>query len=282
MTLIKYIGFIILYLVVISTVMGMVITEKTGDKFNTISTDIYSGNTVDLSGKTEFDNLINTNYITYSDWSFVNNTLYYSGEGIDNEIYLKGIQPENGVYTVIYDIDNSEDLSFWIYITEGGYNNQYSYIMEYDTSTGIVSIAYPYNRNAVGEFFREEIISVSQDLSGELSLKTVLDTNTGNIKIYKDNVEFIDIPVSLKDDYDHYGGLEVLTAGSFTVNSIATKIVITSNDDNNNIDFITTIAKLMLWTVPEEYMPLMFNIILIKLPILMLGIAVAFYIRGVS
>jgi len=281
--MIKFIAGILLYLLIISTFFGFVISEAMNEDFNTINMDIYSGDVVDFSGETDFSKLIDASIINSQQWNIVDNKLIFDGiyAGSINErpIFFKGIQPDNeGNYEVKYYFNNSENLKFELWITDGGIYDSDAYILFYDGNN--LKMYYPYIHTTVGVYFRTEIFSEPKILSGIHTLTTKVNPNEQTLKIYIDSSLFQSVPIEIKDSYPHYGGIMITETGTFTLTRIESTILITDATDNSN--FLSLIANLVLWSVPEKYMPLIFNIILIKFPLMLLTISVAFYIRGIS
>lgn len=281
--MIKFVAGIILYLLIVSTFFGFIVSEAMNEDLPGINTEIYSGDIVDFSGNTDFSEFIDSSIINSQQWIITDNTLIFNGIYSDstNErpIFFKGIKPTiDNVYEVKYFLNNSEDLSFELWITDGGLFDSDAYILYYSDST--LTLYNPYLHTLVGEFLKTEMFSQPVSLSGENTITTKLDYDNQNLKIYINDNLFQDIPTEIKSYYPHYAGIIITETGEFSITRIKSDILITDNTDNSN--FLTLIANLVLWSVPEKYMPLIFNIILIKFPLMLLTISVAFYIRGVS
>lgn len=281
--MIKFIAGILLYLLIISTFFGFVVSEAIGEDLKGINTEIYSGDIVDFSGTTNFAELIDASIINSQQWSIIDDKLTFTGiySGSSNElpIFFKGIQKNSDDnYEVKYFFNNSEDLSFELWITDGGLFDSDAYILYYDGTN--LKMYNPYIHTFAGSYFKTEMFSEIVSLSGEHTITTVIDETNQLLKIYIDTNLFKEIPTEIKSSYPHYGGIIITETGTFTISRIESTVFITDNTDNSN--FLTLIANLVLWTVPEKYMPLMFNLILIKFPLLLLTISVAFYIRGIS
>ena len=281
--MIRFIAGIILYLLIISTFFSFVVSEAINEDLPGINTEIYSGDVVDFSGNTDFTALIDASIINSQQWNIVNNQLVFNGTYADsaNErpIFFKGIQlNEDNEYKIKYYFNNSDDLTFEIWITDGGLFDSDAYILVYDGSN--LKLYNPYTHTFAGEFLKTEMFSTPISLSGEHTITTVLNPSTQILEIYIDSALNQQIPTEIKNYYPHYGGIIITETGEFSISRIESSIFITENTDNSN--FITLIGNLLLWSVPEKYMPLIFNIILIKFPLLILTISVTFYIRGVS
>jgi len=281
--MIKFLAGIILYLLIISTFFGFVVSEKMSDELSGINTEIYKGDFVDFSGTTNFNALIDQSSLVSQSWNIVNNVLIYNDtysalKGI-HPIFFKGIQPNiDNEYKVKYYFNNSEDLNFEIWVTDGGIYDEHSFILKYDKTN--LKMYNPYIHSIIGEYFQTEMFSIPISLTGIHTITTILNPITQKIQIYVDDTLIQDIPTKIRDDYTHYGGIFVPETGTFQVTKIESDITISADTGDHN--FLALIGRLMLYTVPEEYMPLIFNIILIKFPIILLGIVIAFYIRGVS
>ena len=281
--MIKFVAGIILYLLIISTFFGFVVSEAMNEDLPGLNTEIYSGDIVDFSGNTDFEKLIDASVINSQQWIITDNILIYGGiySGSANErpIFFKGIKPTiDNIYEVKYFLNNSEDLPFEIWITEGGLFDSDAYILYYSGST--LTMYNPYIHTFVGEYLKTEMFSQTISLSGENTITTKIDYDNQNLKIYINDNLIQDIPTEIKSSYNHYGGIIITETGNFSITRIESTVLITDATDNTN--FLSLVASLVLWSVPEKYMPLIFNIILIKFPLLLLTISVAFYIRGVS
>jgi len=214
---------------------------------------------------------------------YIGNELVFDGTyfGSSNErpIFFKGIQMNSdNEYEVKYFLNNTEDLTFEIWITDGGVFDSDAFILYYD---GINLKMYnPFIHTFVGEYLKTEMFSETVSMSGTHTITTAIDYDNQLLKIYIDDSLFKEIPTEIKNSYPHYGGIIITETGTFSLTRIESVVFITDNTDNSN--FLTLISNLVLWSVPEKYMPLIFNIVLIKFPLLILTISVAFYLRGVS
>lgn len=281
--MLRFITGILLYLIVISTFFGFVVSEAIGEDLEGINTEIYAGDIVDFSGNTDFTALIDASIINSQQWIITDNQLIFNGiyMGSTNErpIFFKGIQENiDNEYEVKYYLNNSEDLTFELWVTDGGILDSDAYILYYDGSN--LKMYNPFAHSIVGGYFKTEMFNNIVSLSGIHTITTNINQEEQTLKIYIDGSLLQEIPTEIKDSYPHYGGIIITETGTFTLTKIESTIFITDNTDNSN--FLTLIGNLVLWSVPEKYMPLLFNIILIKFPLLILTISVAFYIRGVS
>lgn len=280
--MLRFIAGIILYLILISTFFGFIVTESQNEEFKSLNIEMYSGDVVDFSSQTNFEKLIDSNYINSQSWNIEDNTLIfdgiYSSAYFNKPIFFKGIQKNSdNEYNVKYHFNNSEDLTFQIWLSDGGILESDAYILIYDKTT--LKMYNPYYHSTIGSFLKTEMFSIPMSLSGEHIITTIINPTTQTLKIYVDSNLIQEIPTEIKESYPHYGGILITETGTFTLTKIESTIRILESIDNMN--FLSLIANLLLWSVPEKYMPLMFNIILIKFPLLILSIATAFYIRGV-
>lgn len=281
--MIKLVVGIILYLLIVSTFFGVVISGALNEEFSLINADIYSGDIVDFSGDTDFEKIIDSSVVSSQEWHILNGILVFDGISYGatdyDKLFFKGIIPnDENNYKVKYYLNNSEDLSFEIWVTDGGILDSDAYILYYSDSN--LRMYNPYIHSFAGQFLKTEMFSQLVSLSGENTLTTELCTEEQRIKIYINDVLIQDIPTEIKSSYPHYGGIIITETGEFSITRIESTIQISEATDNAN--FLSLVASLVLWSVPEKYMPLIFNIILIKFPLLILTISVAFYIRGVS
>lgn len=280
--MIKYISLIILYLLVISSFLTLVIYEQTSETIQGIDGGVYSGGMADFSGRIDIDTLVDLSGASNFQWKLGNNTLVYDGDyygtTMEKPIYFNGIVPNSaGEYDVTYQIDNVNDLNFELYITQGGISDSSSYILTY--KNGWITMYTPYVHTLVGSFFKTELISQSLSLADEHRIQTIVNPSTQQLSIVIDGSTVLQLNTEIKSSYNHYGGFLIAGDGRFIIEEVTTSIKILDEGDSS---FLGIIASLMLWNVDEKYLPLAFNIILIKFPMIVLTMAIAFYLRGVS
>lgn len=280
--MLKYISLIIFYLLVVSSFFALAIYEETSEEIATIDNTLYSGSQVDLSGDFDLSTICDEDSGSFEEWEIIDNTLVYNGVYLgeaENPILFRGIQKNNaGYYEVEYTINNSENLAFDIYIAKGGLTDSNTITLEY-TSDGVIKTDYPYTRSSVGYFFKKNAYTGSANLSGIHTIKTVLNPLDLYVSVYIDESEVYTIPMDIKEAYDNYGGIKVKDDGHFEITEIKTYVVLSSYDDSS---FISIISALLVWNVSEDYFPATANILLIKFPMIILAIAIAFYVRGVN
>ena len=296
----KWLCILIGYLVVSSALMGFFVLEKENEQFNTLSSIDYRGNLIKLDGSIPLDMFIDTEYstdnlryVTYNNENVLELSSYYGVFGnfdeYKNTVYLKGIEPDNnGAYNVAYHITNTEngDISIIIASTNLGLLPRAikANLINLD-SNPTLQITYDYDElifNVITTPIYTTNINGIWHNSGENVISTILNTNTGRLSIQINGVIVCnELPVSITDIFTIYGGIRLLEPNSVYITEIESEVYLTSDNENTG-NLLKIIAQILTWTVDEQYLPTILNLMFIKFPMICLGIAIALYIRGVS
>jgi hypothetical protein len=278
--MLKYISLIILYILVVSSFFSLVIYEESGTEINNPIGNIYSGGSVDFSGKLNLKDIVDNSYNNMG-WNIVNNTLIRTNGIYDpyaKGLFFKGFIPdENNNINVKIVIDNKDNADFNLYVTSNKksinpISTKKYYVITYRDNK--ISMKYP---DILG--LGENVFSQNINLSGKHTIEYKISNTQKTLDLTIDEALIGSYVLDLEKTYDYYLGVGVFDEGEFIIESIDALILIT---DINETSFTTIIASLLLWNVDEKYLPMAFNILLIKFPLIILTIAVAFYIRGVS
>lgn len=278
--MLKYISLIILYILVVSSVFSLVIYEESGAEISNPIGSIYSGGSVDFSGKLNLNDIVDGSYNNLG-WNIINNTLIRTNGIYDpyaRGLYFKGFIPdESGDINVRIVIDNKDNADFNLYVTSNKKSLNPIPTKKYYTITyrdNKIFMKYPDIFGLGGNVFSQSI-----DLNGKHTIEYKISNTQKTFDLTIDNVLIGTYVLDIEKTYDYYLGIGIFDEGEFVIESIEALILIT---DINEATFTTIIASLLLWNVPDKYLPMAFNILLIKFPLIILTIAVAFYIRGVS
>ena len=278
--MLKYISLIILYILVVSSFFSLVIYEESGTEISNPIGNIYSGGSVDFSGKLNLKDIVDNSYNNMG-WNIINNTLIRTNGIYDpyaKGLFFKGFIPdENNNINVKIVIDNKDNADFNLYVATNKrsinpVSTKKYYVITYRDNK--ISMKYP---DILG--LGENIFSQNINLSGKHTIEYKISNTQKTLDLTIDDVLIGNYVLDLEKTYDYYLGVGVFDEGEFIIESIEALILIT---DINEASFTTIIASLLLWNVPDKYLPMAFNILLIKFPLIILTIAAAFYIRGVS
>ena len=278
--MLKYISLIILYILVVSSFFSLVIYEESGTEISNPIGNIYSGGSVDFSGKLNLKDIVDNSYNNMG-WNIVNNTLIRTNGIYDpyaKGLFFKGFIPdENNNINVKIVIDNKDNADFNLYVTSNKksinpISTKKYYVITYRDNK--ISMKYP---DILG--LGENVFSQNINLSGKHTIEYKISNTQKTLDLTIDEALIGSYVLDLEKTYDYYLGVGVFDEGEFIIESIDALILIT---DINEASFTNIIASLLLWNVDEKYLPMAFNILLIKFPLIILTIAVAFYIRGVS
>jgi len=283
--MIKYIGAIILYLFAISLLISSVVYAETGENIGGISSYGYSATSVNFSEDINFNDIIVADIIDINAWEISNSSLNWIGNGLlYQRVAFQGIQISDNNIEVTYYINNVDNIDYDIYITVGGSSLSDSYILQYDANNQKVYMKELGPREfPLSLLLSDLFVYNSIDLSGNHIIKTKINIATDYIEIYIDDnlIWYGNGNQDSNAPYEYYAGLGIQNSGNFELTQIDTNFILGAiNEDYSN--FLVLMALIMAYTIEELYFPLIFNIILIKVPIIMLGICIAFYFRGVS
>lgn len=283
--MLKYVSLIILYILVVSSFFSIVIYEETGKDVSIPLGNLYEGITIDFTGQLELSDIAGSNFGVIG-WEIANNTLIYKEDNLISNLEpltFKGItEDENKNINVKININNINDSNFILYVTRNDKTlipfsqDLSSYEIHYINNK--LTMYYPYIHTLAFEAFREEIFSQSIDLTGKHTIDYTISNTDKTFTLKIDDVLIGNYPITIDNNYDYYLGISIREVGEFTIESIESTIIIPNIDDTS---FLKIIGSLLLWNVDVKYMPLALNILLIKFPLMILTIAVAFYIRGI-
>ncbi len=272
----KFLCALIMYIVVISAILTYTVYEVQNtqiegvtlpSKFFTEKLEFTDINTVSeiFSGK-----LTMSQYFKLQNNTIVfDNPIPYRYE----DIFLLGVQPQsNGNYEISYNFNNPDNSHFRVWVYRAGFLDSDSVYAEFQDSTLYLKKVLP--------VFTWDTTLVSIPLENPSSgiVKTVYNPNTGYTEIRYNDIVYITSTLDTPKTINHYAGIGV-KGYTFTLSGIETPLLI--NDDEVPSIF-EIIGTLLLWNVSEDYIPNWLNVILIKVPIIFLALAIAFYLRGVS
>ncbi len=273
----KFLCALVMYIVIISSIVTYSVYQMESNRIESISlpsaffTDNINFGEIDSVGSVFDGKITSSSYYTLTNGTLsFNNGLPYRYE----DIYLKGVQPNSeGIYEVSYNISNPDNSFFRFWIYDAGIAGVGSIYAEFtDTKLKLREVGGTY---ILWDSVIEEV-PLTNPTSGIIT--TQYNPTSGYVSIIYDDLIYINKPVNTPNTINYYGGIGVL-GETFAVNGIATPIQ-TQTEETPNIFEI--IGSLLLWNVSEDYIPTWLNIILIKVPIIFLALAIAFYIRGVS
>lgn len=283
--MLKYVSLIILYILVVSSFLSIIIYEETGNEVGIPIGNLYEGITIDFTGNLKLKDIVGNTHGTFG-WELINNTLVYKdGNLISNfePLMFKGItEDENRDVNVKININNKDNSNFILFVTRNNKNlipysqDLSSYEIEYINNK--LTMYYPYVHTTVFTAFREEVFTQNIDLTGKHTIAYTISNKQKTFTLKIDEQLIGVYPIKLDDKYDYYLGIAIREQGEFVIESIEATIIIPNVDDTS---FLRIIGSLLLWNVDVKYMPLALNILLIKFPLMILTIAVAFYIRGI-
>ena len=283
--MLKYIGGIILYLFAISLLISSVVYAETGNNIGGITPYSYSATSVNFSEEINFNDILVADIIDINAWEISNNSLNWIGNGLlYQRVAFQGIQIINNEIEVTYYINNGDNIDFDIYLTVGGTSLSDSYILQYDANNQKVYMKELGPREfPLSLLLSDLFVYNSIDLTGSHKINTKINIMSDYIEIYIDD-NLIWYGNGNQDSnlpYEYYAGLGIQDSGNFELTQIDSNFILgASNNDYSN--FLVLMALIMAYTIDELYFPFIFNMVLIKVPIIMLGICIAFYFRGVS
>lgn len=273
----KFVSLLIAYLIFISVFLGYVVMEKENKRIDTLAGTAIKADFVDFSGETDFDMVLD-NSLSYGDSiEKIDNKLFISTPALgDIAVYFKGIQKTNGNYRVVYNITNTND-SFDIIIAstpKAILQNKMLY-MHFDKDKSEMQIQY--NTMSVLDRYNPFIYyKQNLDLTGTHTIETNFNDETKNLVITIDGVVICNVKIT---DYDieatHFAGIVVFS--ELWINSVSANIIYQEESTTN---ILSVIAQIIIFNVDEMYLPNLLNVIFIKIPILILSIAIPYILIG--
>lgn len=263
-----------MYIVVVSSIMTYAVyeIEQTRIEGVTIPSDFFTENLV-FTDSDEFSELFDGKVSASAYYKIENNSLNFENwlPYRYEDIYLIGVEPcSNGNYELVYNITNPDNSHFRFWIYRAGFLDIGSIYAEFtDDKLSLKRVRQLYD-STITE------VSLSNPASGKI--KTSYNPATGHTEISLNGVTYLTSTIDTPKSINNYGGIGV-KGYTFTVLGIETPIRIQQEEAPSIFEII---GQLLLWNVSEDYIPNWLNIILIKVPIIFLALAIAFYIRGVD
>lgn len=213
--------------------------------------------------------------------SGIGRVLSNNPDGLACNLLLRNVMPENRIYTVNYELNNSVHQDFTVYARYyNGVVNIYNIPIKF-SNDGIHVI------DGLTEFTDVYFYPYSGLMQmDKLRIKTVFNEDDGELKVYLNNAllftrgGFWNPVVSMGNAF--YAGVmsktegftvETIDAGSFNFN--------TGNDVLSQIGaFIDTLIKIVFWNVNSQFLPLELNLLFIKTQLAGVIICIIIIIRG--
>lgn len=223
----------------------------------------------------------NVNYVSKfgSTWVYVPNVgRTLSADGL-SYMALKGVQPVNDVYTVNYEINNSVLSDYAIILRYTGDLNQ--------LVVNVKSDGYYIPRELpIGSYNVFNFPRANANQNADVTIKTVYNEKLGTLDWYEDGSLIFsasglpsEIPFITLTRY--YAGVGSSTEG-FAVKSISVGSIIA--DATNIVQqlgaFLDVLAKIVLWNVDSQFLPLELNLIFIKTQLAGIIICAIVILRG--
>ena len=273
----KFVSLLIAYLIFISVFLGYVVMEKENKRIDTLAGTVSKTDFVDFSGKTDFDMVLDTSFGAGDAIKKIDNKLFVSTFFDRISLYFKGIQKTNGNYRVVYNITNTNHDSFDIIIASAPKDllQDKRLYMHYDKDKSEMQIQY--NTMSVLDRYNPFIYyKQNLDLTGNHIIETNFNEETKNLIITIDDVVICNVKIT---DYDlkatHFAGIVVFS--ELWINSISANIIYQEESTTN---ILSVIAQIIIFNVDEMYLPNLLNVIFIKIPILILSIAIPYILIG--
>lgn len=302
----KLLCLIVAYIIVSSVCIGYFVYESQNEQIQTLQTIDYTGDLITLDGSIPLNMFVNSGMST-SNLQYITNDNYgellqispsYNVIGrfnpIDNTLYIRGIESDNNVYSVTYNIYNPNNADFSIIsavtnpnwftgdkrlliskFENVGTNSMQLIVRNTEDDTIDYALNTPiYNNNNIVNYWINNGIN---------KISTIYDKNNNVLSIYlNDNLIAVNIPVNFgNDEVIMYAGIRLEENSNIYLKSIESKVYLTEDTENSQ-NLLLIIAQLLVWNVDEEYLPNIINFILVKIPIIFLTIGLALYLRGVS
>lgn len=234
----------------------------------------YTNNSIDDS----------VNYVNgFGNYIFVpsvGRVLTSNPSGIDCLLLLKRVSPVNNTYTVSYAINNTIHGNYRIMARYySGVLTIYNVIVEVKQDGFHVS-------NGLSETYFLPYLNANQ--IDYPNIKTVFNDNTQTLEVYlKGELLFSESNIwkPLLSGEVYWAGVSSKIVG-FTVESINVGSFISSNPTDilgQVASIIDVISKIILWGMPEQYLPFILSVIFIRTQEAAIVIcAIAVFIRGVG
>jgi hypothetical protein len=195
--------------------------------------------------------------------------------GLEPKLMLKGVQASNGIYTVVYKINNTVKADFTVYA-------------RYTGAGSLLNIPIKITTNKVEILeWHEYTASAYIDLDGAnektyVEIKTQFNEAAGSLNVYYDGTLILTKTGYTGTGNDYYAGIMAKQNG-FIVESInAGSINLSTSSDilSQASQFLEILALIIVWNVNPVFLPLELNIIFIKTQVIGLIVCVAVWLRG--
>ena len=188
--MLKYISLIILYILVVSSFFSLVIYEESGTEISNPIGSIYSGGSVDFSGKLNLNDIVDGSYNNLG-WNINNNTLIRTSGIYDpyaKGVFFKGFIPdENNNINVKIVIDNKDNADFNLYVTSNKksinpISTKKYYVITYRDNK--ISMKYP---DILG--LGENVFSLNINLSGKHTIEYKISNTQKTLDLTIDELD---------------------------------------------------------------------------------------------
>lgn len=196
--------------------------------------------------------------------------------GLEPKLIVRGVQPSNGVYKVIYKINNSVHADFTVYPRYWGAAG-YANIPVKITTDKVEILA-----------FHEYTADASAYVSGantkdHVEIKTEFNPTVGTLNVYYDNNLILS-----RSGYDS-GGVDNYYAGvmskqnGFTIESINVGLINLSTGTDilsQTSGFLDILSTIIIWNVNPAFLPWELNLIFIKTQVIGILVCIFVWLRG--
>jgi hypothetical protein len=223
----------------------------------------------------------NVNYVSKfgSNWIYIPNVgRVLSADGL-SYMALKGVQQINGVYNVKYRLNNSvlSDYAIIIRYTDGDINQL---TVQVKSDGYHIPSVFP----LMPDVFYFPYPNANQ--KDKVQIRTVFDNKNGKLDYYEDgqlifSKNDISPEIPFISPTHYYAGVGAIKEG-FTIEMIDASSIIADavNIVQQLSSFVDVLARIVLWNVDSQFLPLELNLILIKTQLAGIIICVIMIIRG--
>ena len=302
----KLLCLLVAYIIVSSVCIGYFVYESENEQIQTLQTIDYTGDLITLDGSIPLNMFVNSGmstsnlqYVTIENYGeLLQISPSYTAIGrfnpIDNTLYIRGIESDNNVYSVTYNLYNPDNTDFSIISAVTNPNwftgNKKLLISKFENvGTNSMQLIVRNVEDSTLDYALNTPIYTNINIvnywnsNGINKLSTIYDKNNKVLSIYlNDNLIGANIPADFgNDELIMYAGIRIEEDNKIYLKSIESKVYLTEDTENSQ-NLLLIIAQLLVWNVDEQYLPSIINFILVKIPIIFLSIGLALYLRGVS
>lgn len=302
----KLLCLLVAYIIVSSTCIGYFVYESQNEQIQTLQTIDYTGDLIALDGSIPLNMFVNSGmstsnlqYVTIDGYGeLLQISPYYTAIGrfnpIDNTLNIRGIESDNNVYSVTYNLYNPDTTDFSIIsaVTQPNWftGNKKLLLSKFENvGTNSMQLIVRNVEDSTLDYAFNSPIFINTNIgnywnnNGLNKISTIYNKNNDVLNIYlNDNIIASNIPVDFgTDEIIMYAGIRIEEDNNIYLKSIESKVYLTEDSENSQ-NLLLIIAQLLVWNVDEEYLPAIINFILVKIPIIFLSIGLALYLRGVS